>query len=113
MFDNAFETADQSETLFRAVYSDSESEVAVAVALVEGLAYAFQDTCTHQSCSLSEGFLDEYAVICPCHQSVFDVRDGQVLMGPATLALQTFDCSMDGASVRVGAPRPASSNHSS
>ena len=76
---------------------DDEIFGAVAVAIVDGVTYAFQDVCTHQKCSLSEGFLDEFAVICPCHQSVFDVRSGEVLLGPATVALQTFSCtSSDG-----------------
>jgi 3-phenylpropionate/trans-cinnamate dioxygenase ferredoxin component len=80
----------------------------VAVAIIKGQAYAFQDTCTHQECSLSEGFLDEYAVICPCHQSVFDIRTGEVLLGPAATALRTFACVRDGDAVSVsGLPDPS------
>jgi nitrite reductase/ring-hydroxylating ferredoxin subunit len=80
---------DPEGSLFRVEHPDHG---AVAIAIVEGRAYRFQDTCTHQQCSLSEGFLDEFAVICPCHQSVFDVRTGEVLVGPATTPLRTFAC---------------------
>jgi len=74
---------------------------AVAVAIVDGQLYAFQDTCTHQQCSLSDGFLDEYAIICPCHQSMFDVRTGEVLVGPAATPLQTFACAREGDTVSI------------
>jgi nitrite reductase/ring-hydroxylating ferredoxin subunit len=99
-------TRDPGNDLYRLGPNEAGTDVAVAVAIVEGQSYAFQDGCTHQQCSLSEGFLDEYAIICPCHQSVFDVRDGQVLLGPATVPLTTFHCSTDGRSVSIGAPRP-------
>jgi len=74
---------------------------AVAVATVEGTAYAFQDQCTHQQCSLSDGFLDEFAIICPCHSSVFDVRTGEVLLGPASVPIQTYRCRTEGGVVTV------------
>lgn len=93
--------ADPEGTLLRI---DDDEHGAVAVAIVEGRLYAFQDVCTHQQCSLSEGFLDEYAVICPCHQSVFDVRNGEVLLGPATVALRTFDCELLGDAVSISTP---------
>ncbi len=57
----------------------------VAVAHVENELFAFGDECTHEGCSLAEGELDEMAdtVICPCHQSAFDVRTGEPMEGPA------------------------------
>jgi 3-phenylpropionate/trans-cinnamate dioxygenase ferredoxin subunit len=102
---DAHSTADPGESLFR-INGGPAGDEAIAIAVVEGRAFAFQDRCTHQSCSLSDGFLDEYAVICPCHHSVFDVRDGQVLIGPARTPLQTYDCALDGNGVSVGALRP-------
>ena len=98
MFVSPDHLADPEGSLLRI---DDDRCGAVAVAIVAGQAYAFQDTCTHQQCSLSEGFLDEWAVICPCHQSVFDVRTGEVLLGPATTALRTFACVRDGDAVSV------------
>jgi catalase len=63
----------------------------IAVARLDGRLYAFQDTCTHRGCSLSEGSLAGNAVTCPCHGSSFDVTTGAVLRGPAREALRTFD----------------------
>jgi 3-phenylpropionate/trans-cinnamate dioxygenase ferredoxin subunit len=55
----------------------------VSVANVAGRLYAFEDTCTHQACSLATGDLDGTTVTCPCHGSQFDVTSGAVLRGPA------------------------------
>lgn len=106
MFVDADAMVDPGESLFRVERPVRGGAEAIAVAVVDGQAYAFQDRCTHQSCSLSDGFLDEYAVICPCHHSVFDVRDGQVLIGPATTPLQTFECAVEGDRISVGQARP-------
>ncbi|MGI8827183.1 MAG: Rieske 2Fe-2S domain-containing protein [Chloroflexota bacterium] len=46
--------------------------------------FALDDTCTHAGCSLAGGKLDGLSVICPCHGSQFDLRDGEVINGPAT-----------------------------
>jgi 3-phenylpropionate/trans-cinnamate dioxygenase ferredoxin subunit len=98
--------AELEGTLARIEIEGVEGGHAVAVATVEGTAYAFQDLCTHQQCSLSDGFLDEYAIICPCHSSVFDVRTGEVLLGPATIAIQTYRCRTDAGVVTVEVDTP-------
>ena len=56
----------------------------VNVVNVNGRLFAFDDTCTHTGCSLSQGRLDGTTVTCPCHGSKFDVTSGAVLRGPAT-----------------------------
>ncbi|GHH01398.1 Rieske 2Fe-2S domain-containing protein [Comamonas sp. JC664] len=43
--------------------------------------------CTHVGCPLG---YDGKDVICPCHLSRFNARDGAVLQRPATVPLQTF-----------------------
>lgn len=53
--------------------------IMVAIANVDGIFYAFGDTCTHAQCSLAEGDLEGTTVFCPCHGSVFDVTTGAVL----------------------------------
>ena len=55
----------------------------VNVASADGHLYAFDDTCTHQGCSLASGELDGTTVTCACHGSQFDVTSGAVLRGPA------------------------------
>jgi cytochrome P450/nitrite reductase/ring-hydroxylating ferredoxin subunit len=59
---------------------------------------AFGDTCPHEDCPLSDGELDEYVVVCPCHGSEFDVRTGDVLSPPALEPLSIFEVrELDGA----------------
>jgi nitrite reductase/ring-hydroxylating ferredoxin subunit len=55
----------------------------IAVANVGGTFYAFDDTCTHEGCSLAEGELEETILTCSCHGSQFDVSSGALLRGPA------------------------------
>lgn len=47
--------------------------------------YALDNTCVHAGCSLSDGGLEGTSIICPCHGSRFDLRDGSVINGPATM----------------------------
>jgi len=46
--------------------------------------YALNDRCPHAEASLSQGWVDDGAVECPKHGSVFDLRTGAVLSMPAT-----------------------------
>ena len=55
---------------------------AVAVAMVDGVLHAVDDTCTHAGCSLSDGDVEGDTVVCPCHFGTFDLRTGAVLSGP-------------------------------
>ena len=54
----------------------------IAVANVDGRYYAFDDTCTHELCSLAEGFLDDVTVTCPCNCGQFDVTTGDAVAPP-------------------------------
>jgi nitrite reductase/ring-hydroxylating ferredoxin subunit len=73
----------------------------IAVANVAGTFYAFDDTCTHLQCSLAGGDLEEAIVICPCHGSEFDVRNGEVLQGPARESVETYETRIEGGSLQV------------
>ena len=70
--------------------------VAIAVANVGGVFYAFEDTCTHEQCSLAQGDLSGTTVTCMCHGAEFDVRNGRVLAPPAPLPVQVFRTKIDG-----------------
>lgn len=63
----------------------------ILVARVNGQVYAIGDTCTHWGCSLAEGELEDAAVKCHCHGSVFALRDGAVQEGPASESEPFFD----------------------
>ena len=46
--------------------------------------YALSDHCSHLGGPLHEGELsDGHDVTCPLHESVFDLRDGSLVHGPA------------------------------
>jgi cytochrome P450/nitrite reductase/ring-hydroxylating ferredoxin subunit len=68
---------------------------------------AFDDTCTHEECSLSEGELDGAVVVCPCHGSEFDIRTGDVLSPPALDPLRIYEAREDGGTVLVRLVAPA------
>lgn len=74
----------------------------VAVANAGGSFHAFGDVCTHKQCQLSEGDLDGTTVTCPCHGSQFDVTTGNVLNGPATLPVGSYEVSEEGGELRIG-----------
>jgi len=45
--------------------------------------FAIGNKCTHMGCKLSSGKLDGETIRCPCHGSMFNVRTGEVVKGPA------------------------------
>lgn len=45
--------------------------------------HVVDNICTHAFARLEEGRLRGHKLVCPLHGAVFDVRDGQVLKGPA------------------------------
>ena len=53
---------------------------------------AIHDRCSHRGCSLSElGEVDGDHVVCGCHGSTFDLRDGSIQRGPATAPQPAFE----------------------
>jgi len=87
------------------VNSYSVNNRQVAVANVEGSLHAFDDTCTHQACSLAEGDLEETTIECACHGSQFDVTTGEVLEGPATEPVDVFDVREEAGALEVSLER--------
>jgi nitrite reductase/ring-hydroxylating ferredoxin subunit len=72
-----------------------EQEV-LAVFNLAGQFYATQEACTHMGGPLSMGQLREHVVQCPFHGARFDVRDGQVVAGPALNPLKTYQVVVTG-----------------
>lgn len=66
----------------------------MALVRINGEVYAFQEFCTHRFGPLSEGSFQGHEVMCPWHRSCFDVRNGKVTQGPATLNLKIYDVSI-------------------
>ncbi len=55
----------------------------VLLARVDGEFYAIGDICTHEHCHLSDGWLEDNEIVCPCHHAKFDVTTGEVTRPPA------------------------------
>jgi len=70
---------------------------AVMVARNGGALYALSNRCSHRGGPLHEGTLDAGTVTCPWHDSVFDLRDGALIHGPAAYPQPAWD-----ARVRMG-----------
>ena len=73
----------------------------IAVANVGGTFYAFDDTCTHEECSLADGDLSGTTVTCMCHGAEFDVRTGEVLAPPAPLPVKVYRTRVEGNSLQI------------
>jgi cytochrome P450/nitrite reductase/ring-hydroxylating ferredoxin subunit len=82
---------------------------AVCLGRVGGAWVAFDDTCTHEECPLSDGELDGNVVVCPCHGSEFDVRTGDVLTPPALDPLPIYEARVEAGEllVRLAPPEAA------
>ena len=60
------------------------------LANVEGTIYAISDVCGHRNAPLSRGKLNGYLIECPLHFAQFDVRTGELVNGPVSTAVPTY-----------------------
>jgi nitrite reductase/ring-hydroxylating ferredoxin subunit len=95
-------TLNDNEFHVSAVPPGSAALVGDAVVFnVDGNFCATQAKCTHSGGPLSQGALDGSTVTCPWHGSQFNVCSGAVLRGPATVALMTYEVTVEGDVGRV------------
>lgn len=75
----------------------------VALARVDDEFFAVDDTCSHADYSLSEGDvdIDECALECPAHGSLFDLRTGEALTLPAIVPVATHEVTVSDEGVFV------------
>ena len=76
------------------------------VRLPEGL-YAVSGLCPHAQAPLHEGALCGHRLVCPWHQSVFEVTSGALLEPPALDGLERFSVRADGDDIFVTVPKPS------
>jgi nitrite reductase/ring-hydroxylating ferredoxin subunit len=69
--------------------------------------FAIHDRCSHRGCSLSDGTLEGEDIVCACHGSRFDLRNGAVKAGPATSAQPSFQVREQDGRVEVRRLQPA------
>lgn len=55
----------------------------------DGNFYALDDTCTHETASLADGWIEGTQVECPVHSAKFCLKTGAALCMPATIAART------------------------
>ncbi len=77
----------------------------LALVNLDGTFFAVDNECTHRGGSLGEGEINtdwsEWAIECPLHGSVFDVRTGEVLNPPAPRPVRTYPVEVEGGVVKV------------
>ena len=73
----------------------------LALYQVAGEVFATDNRCTHGNALLSEGFLMDNCIECPLHQGQFDVRTGEPLCAPVTVAIRTYPVMVEGAEILV------------
>ncbi len=73
----------------------------VAVFNDEGTFFALDDTCTHETASLADGWVENGIVECPLHAGKFCLKSGAVQSMPATIDVAPHEVVVDGTDVRV------------
>lgn len=79
-------------------------EVTVAIFNLNGQYYCIEDVCTHDGGPVAEGELDGFAIECPRHGALFDIRDGAVLSMPAVTPVPTYEVKIEGEDIFVESP---------
>ncbi|MFD9722035.1 bifunctional 3-phenylpropionate/cinnamic acid dioxygenase ferredoxin subunit [Streptomyces sp. NPDC059076] len=71
--------------------------------------FCVDDTCTHETFSLADGWVEEGAVVeCPLHLAKFCLRTGAALTTPAFRPLRTHEVRVEGGEVYVRIARQPS-----
>ena len=71
------------------------------LANVEGTYYALSDVCGHRNAPLSRGKLNGDLIECPLHFAQFDVRTGELVNGPVSAPIATYEVRVDGETVYI------------
>lgn len=91
-------SADLAEGSPRNVEADGTPVMVVRSA---GRVYAIGDRCSHRGCLLSDGEMEGNVIMCTCHGSRFDVRDGTLLRGPAIVGQPAFETRENNGRIEV------------
>ncbi|MGB3717483.1 MAG: non-heme iron oxygenase ferredoxin subunit [Candidatus Promineifilaceae bacterium] len=79
-------------------------EITVALFNINGHYYCIEDVCTHDGGPLAEGILDGFAIECPRHGALFDVRDGSVISMPAVAPVPYYEVKIVGEDIYIESP---------
>lgn len=67
----------------------------------DGKIHAMAETCAHLGGPLADGELEDHRVHCPWHNSVYDVRDGQVIHGPSAFSQPAYETRVRNGQIEV------------
>lgn len=98
--------AETSEVTADRPFAVEIGDLDVAVVLHEGEYFALMDECSHAAVRLSEGDVENGAIECYLHGSVFDLRSGKPRCLPATSPVPVYPCRVDGTSIEVDIDNP-------
>ena len=73
----------------------------LVLANVDGTFFALRDVCGHRNAPLSRGKLVVYLIECPLHFAQFDVRTGELVSGPVSTPVPTYQVRVAGDTVYV------------
>ena len=63
--------------------------------------YAIGNRCTHMGCMLSDGEFTGENIRCSCHGSVFSVKTGNVIKGPAKNPASIYPVKVEGDQIMI------------
>jgi len=66
-----------------------------------GVVFAMSDICSHEGCSLSEGRIENGAIVCPCHGSTYRLEDGSVIHGPSPYAQPQYQVRVHNGQIEI------------
>jgi nitrite reductase/ring-hydroxylating ferredoxin subunit/uncharacterized membrane protein len=89
---------DVGEGQMRCVEADG---TAVLVARWQGELHALSNSCSHRGAPLHEGEIQDGNVVCPWHASVFALRDGALIHGPAAYPQPAWDSRVRAGRIEV------------
>ncbi|HVP94801.1 MAG TPA: Rieske (2Fe-2S) protein [Methanoregulaceae archaeon] len=73
----------------------------ILVVNLGGTLYAIGNKCTHMGCRLSMGKRDGDQVKCKCHGSVFSLKTGEVIHGPAKNPETSYKVKIENGEVMI------------
>jgi len=68
----------------------------VSIFLSEGGMFCLDDTCSHETYSLADGWVENCVVECALHFAKFDLRTGAVLSPPASGPVSSHELRLEG-----------------
>lgn len=76
----------------------------IALFAVDGDYFSIDDTCTHETYSLAEGWVDGRVVECTLHMAKFDICTGAAMSPPASIPVTTHPVETHDGAIYVAIP---------